>query len=118
MSRGRCFVELVDGNPIRVFRNGAMARVSNAYNEDRVREWPRIDAVRAIRTEVFKRANNQCERCGSRLTWNNGEMDEKIPRGQGGEISIENCWLLCHGCHQGHPNSKHGNRIWGGRRET
>lgn len=110
--RGRCYVELVNGLPVRVFRNRPDAVLSPANAEGRLGEWPRIDAVRVIRDAVYKRANGQCERCGKRLTWRQMHMDEKVSRGDGGEVAIDNCWVLCADCHILRPESEHGDRRW------
>lgn len=116
MARNRCFVEVIDRVPVRIFRTPLAAKLSPAYNEDRVREWPRIDATRAIREFVYKRSNGECERCGALITRQTGHMHEKVSRGDGGEISIYNSIFICSDCHIGR-NGEHGNRFWGGRRE-
>lgn len=107
-----------DSRAIRIFRNkdwltcdGEMILVK------------RSAAVGQIRDQVFERAKNpetgqfECEKCGRIITWETGEMNEKRPRGAGGgftggEVSLENCEALCHGCHQGEEDSAHGNRRW------
>jgi len=111
VSRQRCLVELgADGQPIKIFKHRwQAARCEN------VGEWPRADAVFVIRQQVFKRANGLCERCGARLTWKTMQMDEKVSKGEGGLVSLDNCWALCYGCHQGNRDSEHGERRWGGR---
>src|SRR5882672_1978935 len=48
-------------------------------------EWPRTDAVRSIRQQVYER-DKECQRCGKPLTWATGHLDEKVSRGEGGEI--------------------------------
>lgn len=111
--RGRCYVELVNGQPVRILKHFGHP----SYPDGVITEWPRVDCVRGIREAVYRRAEGYCERCGTRVTRKTGEMDEKILRSLGGEISLENSWLLCHSCHTGHPDSKHGNRRWGGRRK-
>lgn len=113
MSRNKCWIEVDDkGNPIRVFRHRVDAFLSPAFNEDRVKEWPRYDAVHSIRKQVYDRANGQCEKCGKRLTWKQMHMDEKVARGNGGEISVGNSWVLCANCHILDIDSEHGNRRW------
>lgn len=105
MSRNRVYIELVNDKPIRIFRNAADARLSGAE----ITEWPRVDAVRSIREQVYKRASGQCERCGKRLSWKQMHMDERVPRGQGGEVSLDNSWCLCAGCHILDPWAEHSN---------
>lgn len=73
------------------------------------------DAVEEVRRRVFERANSRCEWCGVVLTWRTGQMHEMLPRSRGGEISLANSVFICYGCHQGRPESAHGDRRWGGR---
>jgi len=76
-----------------------------------VAQWPRAQAVAEIRRQVFERDAYECRRCGKRLNMQTGHMDERVSRGEGGDISIANCWLLCASCHVGDkPTSEHGNR--------
>jgi hypothetical protein len=117
-SRGRCFVELDDSNNIiRIFKNQGLACASEAYDRGKVFEYPRKEAVESIRKQVMGRAKNLCERCGNRLTWRTGEMDERISRGSGGEQSLVNCWWLCPGCHRLDESAEHGDRRWGGQKD-
>jgi len=100
MYRGRAYVEFDEtGKPIRVFRNEFTASTSEAWKAGRVKEYPRKDAVAGIRIQIFERAKNSCENCGKLLTFGTMQMDEKIPRSKGGEISVFNSWALCHNCH-------------------
>lgn len=107
-------VELGDsGLPCRIFRD----RSWRNFPEDRIALISKAEAVKSIRDRVFVRAKNddgtaECERCGRYITWESFEMNEKIPKGSGGEVSLSNCEALCHDCHQGHPDSAHGNRRW------
>ena len=81
----------------------------------------RAKAVGAIRAQVYERATgdspaggelSECERCGRIIRWETFEMHETIPKGKHGEVSLSNCEALCHACHQGGPDSAHGNRRW------
>lgn len=112
MPRNRCLVELSrDGQVVRIFRHRWQAVQSPAYDLGLVTEWPRFDATGSVRKQVYLRANGECERCGERITYKNGEMDEKVSRGEGGEVSLDNCWMLCHSCHTGENDySEHGYR--------
>jgi hypothetical protein len=113
--KGRCWVEIDGNNIIRIFRNQGMACSSSAFDEDRVREYSRKDAVESIRKQVSNRAKYLCERCGERIGWGSGHMDEKISKGDGGEVSVFNCWWLCYDCHIGDNGySEHSERFWGG----
>lgn len=110
MSRQRVFVELtILGNVVRIFKNWRAASASPKYPEH-VLEVPRSYAVESIRRQVFERSKNQCERCGNIITWGAMHMHEKVFKSKGGEVSIENCIALCYDCHEGAPESAHGNR--------
>lgn len=109
-------VEIVDDLPARIFRNKEWKTCPNP-----VHLMDRSSAVKSIREQVYERSRGLqgpgCERCGRRITWESFEMNEKRPRGAGGgktkgEVSLENCEALCHQCHQGSPDSAHGNRRW------
>lgn len=108
--RNRAFCEKLNGRIVRIFRTTRAAMNSKAWDEDRVVEYPRSDAVADIRRQVFERANGECQRCGRTLTWGMMHMHETTNRGQGGEISIDNCEALCFDCHEG-PDGAHGNRL-------
>lgn len=115
--RGRCFIEMDESNNIiRIFRNQGLANASEAYDRGKVFEYPRKEAVGAIRNYIMLRAKNLCERCGKFCSINVGEMDEKVSRGSGGEISIFNSWWLCKNCHRLDDFAEHGNRCWGGQK--
>lgn len=104
-------VELGDfGNIIRIFRKDKRwLQVA----EDRLALVPKIDAVREIRMQIFKRSCGKCEfDCGNNISWDSMELHEKIPRGKHGEISLQNSVALCHNCHTGSPDSAHGDRRW------
>jgi hypothetical protein len=115
----RVLVELVnagtDREPVlqvvRIFRNDGEAAASAAWDENRIMEYPRDDAVAAIRKNVFIRCHNECENCGKFITFSTGHLDERVSRGKGGEISVDNCQFLCANCHIIGPESKHGARL-------
>jgi 5-methylcytosine-specific restriction endonuclease McrA len=98
-----------DGNPIRIFRNGKAA-VKAALAGRYVTSMRRAEAVGLIREMVRHSAGDVCQRCGAILTKETGEMHETLPKGKGGEVSLDNCEWLCHACHQGRPDSAHGDR--------
>lgn len=110
--RNRCYVELVNGQPVRIFRTPADARLSGVE----INEWPRYDAVRSVRDAIFRRSKAECEKCGKRMTSKQMHLDERISRGEGGEISLANSWGICYDCHLG-IYGEHSNRQWGGKRE-
>jgi 5-methylcytosine-specific restriction endonuclease McrA len=116
-------VEIGDsGLPIRIFRDKSWRLLP----EDRVGLMTKEEAVGSIRDQVYERASRdspagggiaECENCGRRITWKTFEMNERRPKGAGGgktggEVSLENCEALCHDCHQGSPDSAHGDRRW------
>lgn len=102
--RGRCWVALDEKGVTRVFKNYAAAVLSKSAN---IREYPRKDAVGQVRQRVFERADGHCEDCNTLLTWASMHMHEKIHRGDGGEISLENSIAVCYKCHM---DIEHGNR--------
>lgn len=114
MSRNRVFVEIHDDGEflavVRIFRHWRAAAESAAYDLGKVIEYPRSVAVENIRRQVFRRAANECERCGAPITWATMHMHEKVFKSDGGEVSLENCQALCYDCHLGRPSSAHSNR--------
>ena len=107
-------VELGDnGLPVRIFRKD---KKWLECPEDKLAWMAKAEAVGKIREQVYERSRSSigpgCERCGKRITWDSFEMHETVPRGKGGEQSLENCEALCWWCHQGSPDSAHGNRRW------
>ncbi len=107
--RNHVYVEInpESGLPVRILRS--LKQAMN-LSDDLVRYVARTWAVGEIRRQVFERDNYECQRCSARLTLQTGELDEYISRGDGGMISIDNSWLLCHSCHTGSSTSEHGNR--------
>ena len=107
-------VEIDDtGLPCRIFRDKSWRLLP----EDKVSVMTKAEAVGMIRLRVYHRARHeltdaQCDRCGRYITWDSMEMNERVPKGSGGEVSLSNGEALCHQCHQGHPDSAHGNRRW------
>ena len=101
-----------NGLPCRIFRDTSWKTCDSVQIMDRAK------AVGAIRAQVYDRSqapegeHHECERCGRYITWDWFEMHETVPKGSGGEVSLENCEALCHGCHQGNTDSAHGNRRW------
>jgi 5-methylcytosine-specific restriction endonuclease McrA len=67
---------------------------------------------------VFARAKRGnltlCEFCGNVITQGTGHMHEKLFKGNGGEVSLDNCVAICAACHIG-KDGEHGNRKWGGK---
>ena len=73
-------------------------------------------AVGQIRYAVLDRDGWCCVHCGQPVNMETSELDEKQARGQcdqqpdgefqSGEVSVENCQILCRKCHTG-PGGKH-----------
>lgn len=71
----------------------------------------RGEATGQIRKQVFVRDKYACTHCGNPVTWYNGHMHERVWRGRGGEISVENSTTLCPDCHDKDPVAGHGTRM-------
>jgi 5-methylcytosine-specific restriction endonuclease McrA len=107
-----------NGLPVRIFRDKQWLEFAPSL----VPLMDRAHAVAIIRELVYERSHvdlpeagydvHECERCGRQITWETFEMHETVPKGKGGEVSVENCEALCHNCHTGSPDSAHGNRRW------
>ena len=107
-----------NGLPKRIFRDKQWLD----FPSNTVVSMDRSEAVKIIREQVFDRCHvyildagydfHECERCSKSINWMTMEMHERIPKGKGGEVSLENCEALCHSCHTGSPDSAHGNRRW------
>lgn len=63
--------------------------------------------VSEIRRIIFERQGRHCLWCDKELTWEQAHLHEKIFRGKGGKISLENSIVLCANCHL---NNAHGDR--------
>ena len=101
------------GEVVRIFRTTKDYISYRLQFPEFVKTMSKAAAVGEIRRQVFERAKNACEWCGTRLTWDTGEMHERIHRGDGGEQSLANCIMLCRRCHTAPiPSSAHGNRRW------
>jgi hypothetical protein len=122
VSKARVMVEVDGGGcPIRIFR---AAKQAFALPPERVKEYPRAEAVARIRHAIFVRCGGRCEYgCGRAIVedkyqpgarWPNiMEMHEEIPRGsvhKVGEISLQNSYAVCGVCHRkdarGHLNRR------------
>jgi hypothetical protein len=103
---------------------GENGRAEKIFRDKSWRDYPegktyittKAEAVKDIREQIFERATNpltgftECDRCGRLITWESGEMNERIAKGSAkqGEVSISNCEALCNPCHREH----HSNRRW------
>lgn len=109
MPKQLVWVEVDGDRPIRILRNHLEVW---KLPLEQVRQWPKSEAVKNIRDQVFDRCKGECEHCGKRVTKLTGELHEMIHKSLGGEVSLDNCRFLCHGCHQGRKDSEHGERRW------
>ena len=81
------------GLPIRIFRN--RKQVSGFF-----REYPRREAIAAIRHQIFVRSAGYCELCAVPVTEQTMHMHEQKHRGKGGEVSLVNSVGICAICHK------------------
>lgn len=95
---------------IAIFQSRHEALLHPDWDLGRVRlNVSRADAVYDIRRAVFERDDYTCRHCGE-YVGKNGHLDEVIPRGLGGSVSVANGQVLCAKCHILGPESKHGGR--------
>lgn len=66
--------------------------------------------VGEIRHEIYVRQDGHCISCNANLTEKMMHMHEKVFRGKGGEISLENSEGLCYRCHIDNKPFGHGKR--------
>ncbi len=72
-------------------KRSPIRRVSSKQRK-RLATWAKVTLARMVRV------GNRCERCGttdSRLVGHH-----RLPRGQGGEDTDQNCIVMCDFCHQ------------------
>ncbi|MBV8895498.1 MAG: HNH endonuclease [Acidobacteriaceae bacterium] len=53
-----------------------------------------------VKVQAFQRANGCCEGCGARLTTGKFEYDHINPDGLTGSPVLDNCRVVCVGCHR------------------
>jgi len=97
---------------IRIFRGSHSPDWQKANECGLVSLVPKFDAVSEIRKQIWQRCAGNCEWCGKRIResgslYERGHMHEKIPKGNGGEVSLDNGIFLCYNCHI---NVAHGDR--------
>jgi 5-methylcytosine-specific restriction endonuclease McrA len=66
--------------------------------------------VAEIRQQVYDRQGGRCRSCDKFVTSEQAHMHEKVHRGQGGEISLDNSEILCYDCHLNREEFGHGKR--------
>lgn len=109
-----CEINPLTHDPVRIFKNTKDAIL---LPSERIARWPRGEAVKSIREQIFQRSCGKCEYCGTFIDRSTGEMHEQHPRGKlldgkFGEISLDNSVFLCKGCHTSGPNAAHKDRNW------
>ena len=98
MGVAKVFVEIAeDGRPFRVIKDHAQVW---KLPPEKVAQWPKSEAVKAVRQQVVDRADGECEFCGARVVAAKGEMHEVVFRSQGGEVSVDNSVFICRACHR------------------
>lgn len=102
------WVESLMGSVVHIFKNKyrmlthwrARSFVGLSCN---TRRMPYDEAVAALRSQIFVRCQDHCELCGAFVTENGpdhkGDLHERVWRGDGGEISLENSIFVCRRCH-------------------
>ena len=66
--------------------------------------------VAEIRHAIWLCQKGHCISCDVFVTEEQAHMHEKIHRGQGGEISLDNSEILCYDCHLNREEFGHGKR--------
>ncbi|WP_229434713.1 HNH endonuclease [Nocardia farcinica] len=75
----------------------------------------RSDPSQATRQAVHARSHMRCERCGSSLVWDHGEIHHRRHRSQGVDNSLSNLLHLCSSCHgwvEANPGAAHMLGFW------
>ncbi len=113
-ARNTVWIERVNGVIRRIFRSTHGPDWERALEARTLETCPKKDAVGAIRKQIWQRCAGNCEWCGKRITengplWKRMHMHEKIPKGSGGEVSLDNCVGLCQNDHENNPEA-HGDR--------
>jgi hypothetical protein len=103
LSKQLVYVEVIPetGQIIRIIK---LSHEAYRLEPERVQQVAKKVAVEEIRRAVFKRATDDdgivhCEDCGKRIDWYTGHMHERLAKGKGGEVSVENSVAICPYCH-------------------
>jgi len=89
-------VELRFGKPYTIFKT----EKSVPLNVE-VILMEKAEAVRSIRNDIWFRQNGECIGCGEIITRAGFHMHERVHRGRGGLVSLDNGVGLCYDCHLG-----------------
>ena len=63
-----------------------------------------------IRQQVYDRQKGRCRSCDKFVTSEQAHLHERVHRGHGGEISLDNSEILCYDCHLNREEFGHGKR--------
>ena len=101
-----CWTQLgLDGKAVRILKSAKLVGVV-----PRAAYILRMTAVDDIRRAVWERDKRRCAHCGVAVGYNVMELHERLWRGRGGEISLQNSVCLCYPCHQHDEMAGHGKR--------
>jgi 5-methylcytosine-specific restriction endonuclease McrA len=97
--------------PLEVFKrqSEAVHALQNCPVLMNIIEMDRREAVGKIRHEIFLRQGGRCIACNTIFTEDQMHMHEKVSRGKGGNISLDNSEGLCYADHLG-KSGAHGDR--------
>ncbi len=59
----------------------------------------RQEFPKRVKLQAWERANGKCEGCGALLRPGSFDYDHTLPDTMGGEPTLDNCKVLCRGCH-------------------
>jgi 5-methylcytosine-specific restriction endonuclease McrA len=59
----------------------------------------RVEFDKKTKLAAFRRAMGRCEGCSGLLTFGKFQYDHRNPSEFSGDASLENCQVLCLGCH-------------------
>jgi 5-methylcytosine-specific restriction endonuclease McrA len=90
-----CEIDPVTRDVIRIFKHGGGAIF---LPPERIAEYAKAYAVGRIRHQVFEASKGECRNCGRPINWK-FHLHEVIPKGKGGEVSLDNSIALCADCH-------------------
>lgn len=60
---------------------------------------PRAEFSKQVKLAAFRRAMGRCEGCGGLLVAGKFQYDHRSPSAFSGDNGLENCSVLCLGCH-------------------
>lgn len=102
------------GRIVRIFRSTHGEGWKRAMAEGSIFTCPKLDAIGAIRKQIWQRCGGRCEWCSKPVTesgslYKRMNMHERVAKGSGGEVSLDNSVGICYDCHFNDP-AAHGDR--------